>query len=179
MLKLKLQYSGHLMQRTNSQGKTHSGKDRGHEKGATENEMIGWHHWLNGHEFEQTPENSEGQGSLACCSSWDCKVWDTTEQLTLSLFILRYAGKNFLIFYTVENFLKFYVYLWRKISPDIEFQVDRFLVLYYFPLSSLTTFHYFLASIISVDVKIAPLMAMCFLPLLQMLSQFSLSDLKN
>ena len=38
------------------------------EKGMTENEMIGWHHWLNGHEFEQTLGNNEGQGSLACCS---------------------------------------------------------------------------------------------------------------
>ena len=38
------------------------------EKGATEDEMIGWHYWLNGHEFEQTPGDSEGQGSLACCS---------------------------------------------------------------------------------------------------------------
>ena len=35
--------------------------------------MIGWHHQLNGHEFEQTPEDSEGQGSLACCSAWGCK----------------------------------------------------------------------------------------------------------
>ena len=40
------------------------------EKGMTEDEMVGWHHWLNGHEFDQTPGNSEGQGSLACCSPW-------------------------------------------------------------------------------------------------------------
>ena len=43
------------------------------EKGVTEDEMFGWHHWLNGHEFEQIPKDSEGQGSLACCSSWGCK----------------------------------------------------------------------------------------------------------
>ena len=36
----------------------------------TEDEMVGWHHQLNGHEFQQTPGDSEGQGSLACCSSW-------------------------------------------------------------------------------------------------------------
>ena len=45
--------------------------------------MVGWHHWLNGHEFEQTPGDTEGQGSLACCSSWGCKELDTikvTEQ---------------------------------------------------------------------------------------------------
>ena len=43
------------------------------EKGAAEEEMVGWHHQLNGHKFEQTPVDSEGQGSLACCSPWGCK----------------------------------------------------------------------------------------------------------
>ena len=42
----------------------------------TEDEMVGWHHQLNGHEFEQPPENSEGQGSLACCSPWGHKELD-------------------------------------------------------------------------------------------------------
>ena len=44
------------------------------EKGATEDEMLGWHHLLDGHEFEQTPGDSEGQGSLACCSAWCHRV---------------------------------------------------------------------------------------------------------
>ena len=43
--------------------------------------MVGWHHRLNGHEFEQTPGDGEGQGSLVCCSSWGFKESDTTEQL--------------------------------------------------------------------------------------------------
>ena len=43
--------------------------------------MVGWHHWLNGHEFEQTPGHSEKQGSLACCSPWGRKESDMTEQL--------------------------------------------------------------------------------------------------
>ena len=47
----------------------------------TEDEMVGWHHRLNGHEFEQTPNDSEGQGGLACCSSWGCKESDMAEQL--------------------------------------------------------------------------------------------------
>ena len=47
------------------------------EKGVTEDEMAGWHHWLNGHEFEKTLGDSEGQGSLECCSSWGCKELDT------------------------------------------------------------------------------------------------------
>ena len=47
----------------------------------TENEMVGWHHRLSGHEFEQTQGDSEGQGSLACCSLWGRKESDTTELL--------------------------------------------------------------------------------------------------
>ena len=59
-----------------------AGKDRGQEeKGTTEDEMVGWHHWLNGREFEQTPGDGERQGSLACWSSWGCKELDMTWQL--------------------------------------------------------------------------------------------------
>ena len=50
-------------------------------KGTTEDEMVGWRHWLDGHEFEQTPGDDDGQGSLACCSPWGRKELDTTEQL--------------------------------------------------------------------------------------------------
>ena len=51
----------------------YAGKDwRQEEKGATEEEMVGCHHQLNGREFEQTLGDGEGQGSLACCSPWDC-----------------------------------------------------------------------------------------------------------
>ena len=49
---------------------------RQEEKGTTEDKMIGWHHWLNGHEFEQTAGDSEEQGSLACCSPWGLKESD-------------------------------------------------------------------------------------------------------
>ena len=57
-------------------------KDWGQEeKGATEDEMLGWHHRLSGHEFEKTPGVGEGQGSLVCCSPWGCKELDTTERL--------------------------------------------------------------------------------------------------
>ena len=51
------------------------------EKSTTEDEMVGWHHGLNGHEFEQAPGDSEGQQSLVCCSPWGCKESDMTEQL--------------------------------------------------------------------------------------------------
>ena len=59
-----------------------AGKDWGQEeKGVTEDEMVEWHQQLNAHEFEQTPGDSEGQRSLACCSPWGCKELDTTKRL--------------------------------------------------------------------------------------------------
>ena len=59
-----------------------AGKDWGQEnKGMTEDEMVGWHHWLNGYEFEWTLGLGDGQGGLACCDSWGRKESDTTEQL--------------------------------------------------------------------------------------------------
>ena len=59
-----------------------SGRDWGQEeKGMTEDEIAGWHHRLNGREFEWTPGVSDGQGGLSCCNSWDHKESDTTEQL--------------------------------------------------------------------------------------------------
>ena len=78
---LKLQYFGHLMWRNDSLEKTLMlGKNwRQGEKGMTEDEMVGWHHWLNGHEFEQALRVGEGQGSLVCCSPWGHKELDPTE----------------------------------------------------------------------------------------------------
>ena len=62
-----------------------AGKDwRQEEKGMTEDEMVGWHHQLHGHEFEQTLGDGEGQGSLACFSPWGRKESDTTEWLNNS-----------------------------------------------------------------------------------------------
>ena len=74
ILKLKLQYFGHLMWRADIGKDPDAGKAWGlEEKGVTEDEMVEWHHLLNEHEFEQTVGNSEGQGSLLCCSPWGCK----------------------------------------------------------------------------------------------------------
>ena len=72
ILKLKLQF-GHLIKRDNSLEKTLMvGKIQ--EKGATEDEMAGWYHQLNGHEFEQTLGDTKGQGSLACYSPWGRRI---------------------------------------------------------------------------------------------------------
>ena len=54
---------------------------RQEEKGTTEDEMVGWHHWLNGLEFEYTLGVGDGQGGLECCSPWGCKESDTTDRL--------------------------------------------------------------------------------------------------
>ena len=58
--------------------KTEGGRRSQEEKRRTEDEIVRWHHPLNGHELEQAPGDSEGQGSLVCCSPWGCKEWDTT-----------------------------------------------------------------------------------------------------
>ena len=86
ILKLNHQYFEQLIQRADSLEKQNkhnffpdAGKDWGQvEKGSTEDKMVGWHHQLNGHEFEQTPGGSERQVSLACSSLWGCKELDTT-----------------------------------------------------------------------------------------------------
>ena len=55
------------------------GKIEGRGEGMTEDEMVGWHHQLNGHEFEQTPGDGLEQGSLVCCSPWGCEESGMTE----------------------------------------------------------------------------------------------------
>ena len=82
MLKLKLQYFGHLMWSWLTGKDPDAGRDWGQEeKGTTEDEMAGWHHWLDECESGWTPGVGDGQGGLACCDSWGCKESDTTERL--------------------------------------------------------------------------------------------------
>ena len=67
-----------------------AGKDwQQEEKGTTEDELVGWHHWLNGQEFEQAPGVVDGQGSLVCCSLWDLKESDMTEWLNRTYFVKK------------------------------------------------------------------------------------------
>ena len=109
MLKLKLQYFGHLMQKTNSLEKIlpNTGKDwRQEEKGTTEDEMVGWHHRLNGYEFEETLGDSEEQGSLACHSPWGLKESDITEPLNNNktyqvLTIMAYTALSICMYYLI------------------------------------------------------------------------------
>ena len=79
MLKLKLQHFGHMMQRADSLEKnSYDKKDWEQKKRMTEDEMVGWHHWLNAHESEQTLGDGEGQGNPGCCSPWGHKESDST-----------------------------------------------------------------------------------------------------
>ena len=81
MLKLKLKYFSHLIRRANSLEKTLMlGKIEAGGEVGDRDEMAGWHHRLNGNEVEETPDDSEGQGNLACCSLWGHKEPNTTEQ---------------------------------------------------------------------------------------------------
>ena len=82
MLKLKLQYFGHLMRRADSFEKTLMlGKIEDRRRRDDRGWMVGWHHRLNGHGFAWTPGVGDGQGGLACCGSWGHKELDMTEQL--------------------------------------------------------------------------------------------------
>ena len=75
MIKLKFQYCGHSLEKTLMLGKIKSRRRRG----ATKDELVGWHHWFNGYEFEQTPGDSDGQGTLVCYSPWGHKESHTAE----------------------------------------------------------------------------------------------------
>ena len=92
MPKLKLQYFGHLMRRVDSLEKTLKlGKIEAGGEGTTEDEMVGWCHWLYGHEFEQAQRVGDGHGSLACCNPWGLKEFDMTEQLNWTDIFIIYV----------------------------------------------------------------------------------------
>ena len=96
MLKLKLQYFGHLMGRTDSFEKhlLMLGDIEGGRRRGWQDEVVGWHHWLDGHEFEQAPGGGDRQGILACCSTWGNKELDTTERLNWTELKVLWAKLN-------------------------------------------------------------------------------------
>ena len=112
-----------------------AGKDWGQEeKGATEDEMVAWHHWLNGHEFEQTLGDDE-QGSLACCSPWAHKESDMTYwlnnhnistiafhlDLSSNLSFLESPSKSLLIIPSRHNFCNTCPYSHKNVFPSLAY----------------------------------------------------------
>ena len=86
-----------------------AGKDWGQEERRVTEDEVGWHHWLSGCEFEQAPGVGDGQGSLACCSSWGCKESDTTVRLNWCFLPLQRrwrsgCGGNSTNFGSIKNF---------------------------------------------------------------------------
>ena len=102
-----------------------AGKDwRREEKGMTEDEMVGWHHWLNRHEFEQAPGVGDRQGSLACCSPWSQKESDITKRLNWTFFKSNKWNSSFVfyILYYLRVRLSFLIYsttFWPSLSDLI------------------------------------------------------------
>ena len=104
-----------------------AGRDWGQEeKGMTEDEMAGWHHQLDGHEFEWIPGDGDGQRGLACCDSWDRKESDTTDRLNWTelnwIFWILYELTS-LNYTTALELVKFFLLSkWRNRSPRVIFQ---------------------------------------------------------
>ena len=130
MLKLKFQYFGYLIRRTDSLEKTLMlGKE---EKGTTEDEMVGWHHRLEGHEFGQTSGAGDGQGSLVCCSRWGRKESDTTERLNWTEdFII--SCFFFFLYFKVKSLISNIIIIKdqsKRVGIDWEFDIDLYTLLY-------------------------------------------------
>ena len=103
---------GHLMQWTDSLEKTLLlGKTEGGRRIGQQDEMVGWHHQLDEHKFEQAPVVGDGQGSLACCSPWGHKELHTTEQLTWTLIL-----KSSIKFYMEQSLLSM---AFKEISKEV------------------------------------------------------------
>ena len=113
MLKLKLQYFVHLMGRTDSMEKSLMlGKIEGERRRGWQGmRWLGWHYWLDGHEFEQALGVGDGQGSMACCSLWGLKESDMTDWTELN----EYVGFFFFYLNYFEN-LDWIIILWVDIA---------------------------------------------------------------
>ena len=152
MLKLKLQYFGHLIKKSWPRKDPDAGKDwRQEEKGTTEDEMIGWHHWLNGHEFEQTLGDSKGQGSLVCCSPWDHKELDMTKRLNNNINGIT-ADTNFFT-YLVITFYHIWCYTLLCVSNPLYYVSYTFLELDNILSKYLKSTQYLMCVFVSLCVK--------------------------
>ena len=103
-----------------------AGKDWGQEeKGTTEDELVGWHHWVDGHEFEQPLGDSEGQGGLAYCSPWGYKESDMTQRLSNKTSLYIKLTDFFQVVSTLHS--------WEPINLIIIYVISVILDLFFFP----------------------------------------------
>ena len=101
-----------------------AGRDRGQEeKGMTEDEMAGWHHWFDGRKSEWTPGVGDGQGGMACCSSWGHKESDTTEQLNWTELNWVTNDVDHLLLYSDFGFMVIYIYIYLLLNLKIVIQI--------------------------------------------------------
>ena len=84
-----------------------AGKDWGQEKWMTQDEVVGWHHQLDGHEFEQAPRVNDGERSLVCCSPWGRKESDTTELNYMMIYYFYLVCLTFLFHIQCSHFIQF------------------------------------------------------------------------
>ena len=106
-----------------------AGKDW-RQKRVTKDEMVGWHHWLNGHEFEQAQGDSEGQGNLACFSLCGCKESGTTDWTTTKMWCRIEATSKispFLSLPTLPLFLPFFQHLSLSLTSSVSLLLSSFL----------------------------------------------------
>ena len=108
---------GHLMQRVNSLEKTLMlGQIESRRRRGWQDEMVGWHHQLNGHKFEQAPGDGDGQGRLACYSPWGCKESDTTEWLNnninIGISVLHMLSHSILPIFPLWRLIKLIIFEW-------------------------------------------------------------------
>ena len=104
-----------------------AGRDWGQEeKGTTEDEMAGWHHWFNGHEFEETPGDGDGQGGLECCSPWGHKELDMTEQPNNNSKNHRLSRMHILFRCTLNMYQGTYTMFWTmSLDKDSRIQATQ------------------------------------------------------
>ena len=134
-------------------------KDGGQEeKGATENEMVGWHHWINGHEFEQTPGDGEGQGSLLCCSPLIAFLRLINTYPTNRLYIFLYS-RFLLVIYLIHSSVSMSIPVPQFIPPIVFLVVHMFPIYIYVSISALQVSQFvlfFLDSIYILLLDISP-----------------------
>ena len=132
-----------------------AGKDWGwEEKGMTEDKMVGWHHRLNGHEFEQALGTGDRQGGLACCSPWGCKESDRTEWLNWTVYTVIWSHNQLQLPTDLRLFNQLYLPLWPWSWTELESRPNATTGWLWIPYLTSLSFHFFIHKL---EIKAAAL----------------------